>query len=230
MKSLLLGILVIVLAGIGGLVYRNILERPVRPVTCPLDALACPDGTSVARTGSSCSFPACPPPNVTLQIGLAFAVPAGFTDASLPDAESVAAYESADAGIIIRRYPIAASSTALATMQKTAVSASGKPVSATSFSSTELGTHRFTVVSIERRDGVIDTAYYLARGNDVLRFDAIDREVANWSEANINLSVLPAHAALIKLLTTLQGRGLSSILTISAHNISFYEQFFFGDF
>jgi len=94
--------------------------------------------------------------------------------------------------------------TALSTIQQTAIGgASGAPVSATSFSSTVLGGHRFTVVSIERFEGVIDTAYYLARSTDVLRFDAIDRG-ADWTNPSLNISTLPAHAALRELLTTLQ--------------------------
>ena len=216
MKSLLFGVLFIIIVGFGGFVYRNAVEYPTRSVACPMDALVCPDGTSLGREGSSCTFPACPPPNVSLSdVNISFAVPAGFTDAELPDTASVAAYETPTvsstgsvAGIVIRRYTIAASSTALATIQQTAISGtSGAPVGVTSFTSTMLGTHRFTVVSIERFEGVIDTAYYLARNKDVLRFDAIDRSVMNWTDTNLNVSKLPANAALIKLLTTLQGQG-----------------------
>ena len=213
MKSLLLGIAFIVILGVGGLVYRNAVEYPTRPIACPVDALVCPDGTSVARTGSSCTFPACPPPNVSLaEVGIAYAVPEGFVSTTLPDSASVAAYEmpgttpQEPSHIIIRRFAIGASSTALATIQETAIGgASGLPVSVTSFSSTVLGTHRFTVVSIERFEAVITTAYYLARGADILRFDAIDRGVREWTDANLDVSALPAHAALRKLLTTLQG-------------------------
>lgn len=212
MKSLLLGILAIIIIGIGGLVYRNAVEHPLQTIACPMDALVCPDGTSVARTGTSCTFPACPAPNVSLtDVGIAFAIPAGFVVAQLPDAVSIAAYEMSTASttennnIVIRRFPITASSTALATIQQTAISGtSGAPVSVTSFTSTVIGNHRFTVVSIERFEGVVDTAYYLARGNDVLRFDAIDRGT-DWTNPNLDVLVLPAHAALIKLLTTLQG-------------------------
>lgn len=210
MKSLFLGILFIVIVGVGGLVYKNALEYPSRPIACPVDALVCPDGTAVSRTGSSCSFPACPAPNVSLpDAGIAFAVPEGFSPAPIPDGSSIAAYESddsADAAIVIRRYAIAASSTALSTIQETAIGgASGEPVSPTSFSSTVLGTHRFTVVSIERFEGVIDTAYYLGRATDVLRFDAIDRGVLGWTDLGLDTTALPAAAALRKLLTTLQG-------------------------
>ena len=215
MKSLFFGILLIILLGVGGLVYRNAVEHPLQPIACPLDAELCPDGTAVSRTGNSCTFPACPPPNVSLaSINVAFAVPAGFGDLALPDAPSVAAYtlpanasSTGDANIIIRRYSIDASSTALAVIQQTAISgASGMPVSATSFTSTVLGSHRFTVATVERFEGVVDTAYYLARGTDVLRFDAIDMNVTGWTDPGLNQSALPAHAALLKLLSTLQGQ------------------------
>ena len=213
MKSLLFGILLIIIIGFGGLVYKNAVEYPIRPVACQLDAKVCPDGTSMARTGSDCSFPACPAPNVSLSdVGIAFALPDGFVPIELPDSVSVAAYEkSTDGslspeGIVIRRYFIDASSTPLDVIKKTAIGgASGLPVPTTAFSSTVIGTHRFTVVSIERFEAVIDTAYYLARGTDVLRFDAIDREVMNWTEPNLDVSKLPAHSALRGLLTTLQG-------------------------
>jgi len=215
MKSLFLGIAFIILIGVGGLLYRNAIEHPFQPITCPLDALVCPDGTSVSRTGSSCTFAACLPPNISLpDVPISFALPAGFTPTPLPDDASVAAYSlpatvssTNDAIIIIRRFPITASSTALATIQQTAINGtSGLPVGATSFTSTLLGSHRFTVVSIERFEGVIDTAYYLARATDVLRFDAIDMNVTRWTDANLDTTVLPARAALVQLLTTLQGQ------------------------
>jgi len=214
MKSLFLGIVLIVIIGIGGLVYRNAVEHPSQPIACPMDALVCPDGTTVSRTGSTCTFSQCLPPNVSIpDIGISFAVPANFTVAELPDASSVASYEMAIASstevsnIVVRRYALTASSTALATIQQTAIGgASGLPVGTTSFTSVVLGARRFTVVSIERFEGVIDTAYYLARGNDVLRFDAIDRGVMRWTDATLTVSTLPAHSALTKLLSTLQGQ------------------------
>jgi hypothetical protein len=212
MKSLLLGIAFIVLLGFGGLVYRNAVEHPLQPIACPEDARLCPDSTSIARTGPSCTFAPCLPPNVSLaNVGITFAVPPGFSDAALPDAASVAAYELpsdsaiSTANIIIRRFAIAASSTALATIQQTAINqVSGLPVSAISYSSTVLGTHRFTIVSVERFEGVADTAYYLARNADVLRFDAIDRGITNLMDSTVDIAALPAHAALRTLLSTLQ--------------------------
>lgn len=215
MKSLFAGIALIIVLGFGGFIYRNAVEHPNEPIACPVDAKVCPDGTSVAREGLSCTFPACPPPNVALSsINISFALPIGLSEVEVPDADSVAAYAFAQtasstglADIIIRRYPIAASSTALATMQRTAIGgASGEPVGTTAYSSTVLSGHRFTVVSLERFEGQVDTAYYLARNADVLRFDAIDRGVTNWTDPNLDVARLPAHAALEKLLTTLEGQ------------------------
>lgn len=214
MKNLLLGILLITVVGIGGLVYRNAAEHPSEQIACPMDARLCPDGTAVSRVGSSCTFAECPLPNVSLpESKISFALPAGYVVAEVPDGASVAAYNlpatassTEIASIVIRRYAIIASSTALTTIQQTAIGgASGMPVSATSFTSTVLGGYRFTVVQIERFEGVIDTAYYLAHGTDVLRFDAIDRGAA-WTDPTLDVSALPAHAALRALLATLQGQ------------------------
>lgn len=213
MKSLFLGILFIIIIGFGGLVYRNAVEHSNRPIVCPMDSLVCPDGTSVARTGMSCTFAMCPPPNVTLaDIGISFAVPDGFVTSLLPDTASVVAYElsttssTSPARIIVRRFKIDEQATALATIQQTAVGiTSGVPVSPALFSSTVLGTHRFTVVTVDRFEGNVDTAFYLARGTDVLRFDAIDSS-ADWTNSNLDIYVLPAHSALKELLVTLQGK------------------------
>ncbi|MBI4122035.1 MAG: hypothetical protein HY461_01760 [Parcubacteria group bacterium] len=224
MKSLLLGIVFILFVGIGGFMYRNAVEYPARSSACPLDAMVCPDGTSVARSGVSCTFPACAPPNVSLSdSGIAYAVPDGFIPTELPDSASVAAYRmpgptpTEPSDIIIRRFIIATTSdssgqggspqaVALAVIEQTAIgSPSGLPVNVALFTSIVLGDNRFTVVPIERFEAVINTAYYLTRGADILRFDAIDRGAVNWMDPNLDVSTLPAHAALTKLLATLQG-------------------------
>jgi hypothetical protein len=226
MKGMFLGILLIIVVGVGGLVYRNAVEHPFQSIACPTTQFTCPDGTSVSHIANSCEFPACPPPNVTIkEMGISYVLPEGFVQMELADSldrlsdtpttpnlfDAQVHYGSAsggtDASIFIRRYPLTGSSTALSLIQKTAIgAASGLPVSATSFTSTTLHNRRFTVVTLERFEGVIDTAYYLTRGTDVLRFDAVDRGVANWTDPDLNQSALPAHAALIKLLSSLQGQ------------------------
>lgn len=211
MKKLFLGIAVILLVGIGGFAYRNAIERPLAPAACPLDVKVCPNGTSIAREGASCTFAACPPPNVSLpDVGVAFALPEGVQAVTSSDPAGIAMYEtptvstSEKGSIIINRFAITASTTALDTIKKTAIGdASGLPVPATSFTSTVIGTHRFTVVNIGRFEGVVTTAYYFARGTDVLRFDAIDRGV-DWMNPSLDVAKLPAHTALRNLLATLQ--------------------------
>lgn len=211
MKKLLLGIAVILLVGIGGFVYRNAIEHPFEPIACPVATKTCPDGTTVASAAPSCTFAACLPPNVSLSdVGVAFALPDGFTPTSSSGADVVAVYDSSIASsteknsITIQRFSITASTTALDTIKKTAIGdGSGLPVSATSFTSTVLGARRFTVVNIGRFEGVVTTAYYLARGTDVLRFDAIDRGV-DWTNPSLDVAKLPAQAALRELLATLQ--------------------------
>lgn len=212
MKTLLLGIVVIFVIGLGGFVYRNAVEHPSKPIACPLDAKVCPDGTSVGRTGLSCTFPACPPPNVSLEsVGIAYAIPSSYTEAEFADTATVASYESTasssePSSIIIRQYALQASSTPLAIIQQTAIGgASGMPVPVTSYTSLTIGSRRFTVVPIERFEAVVDVAYYLTRGNDILRFDAIDRGVTNWTDPALDVSKLPAQAALRHMLGTLQG-------------------------
>ncbi len=215
MKSLFLGIAFIILIGVGGLIYRNAVEHPFRPITCPLDALVCPDGTAVSRTGSACTFAACPPPNVALaDIGISFAIPEGFVATTTPWSEQkIATYiQPTDSWlskeqIDITRYPITASSTALSIIRATAImDGSGLPASPTSFISVRIGNHQFTKVMIGRFEGQIQISYYLSRGADVLRFDAIDREVFNWTDANLDITTLPAQVAIIKLLASLQGK------------------------
>lgn len=216
MKGLLWGIFFIILVGFGGFFYRNAVEHPSQPIACPLDAEMCPDGTMVTRTGLSCTFPTCPAPNVTLtNIGLSFAIPVGFKESSITEPSSVAAYALDTASstatstnftrIVLHQYAIDASSTPLEVIQRTAINgSSGLPASITSFSSSVIEGRRFSVVTVERFEGVIDTAYYLARQNDVIRFDAIDANVQNWTDANLDIHTLPAHAALVKMLATLQ--------------------------
>lgn len=212
MKSLLWGIVLIIILGVGGLIYRNAVESPSQSqvVACPVNYYQCPDGTQVAHLPNSCDFPACGAPNVSFpDSNIAFALPDGFSATTTPDAASIAAYtnaaSSSTATIVIRQFAVTASSTALDTIKQTAVSAtSGAPVPVTSLSATVIGGKNFTVAPIERFEGTVDTAYYFARGSDVLRFDAIDTDVSNWNSTGLDITQLPAASALHQLLTTLQ--------------------------
>jgi hypothetical protein len=211
MKAFGIVLVVGILIAVAGFVYRSAAEHPNQQIACPLDAKVCPDGTSVGRSGEACTFAACPPPNVSLtDTGISYAVPSGFSATTSPDAAGVAAYSdmAGDASLIVRVYAVDASSTPLDTIQQTAIGgASGAPLPATAFSSVLLGNHRFTVANIERFEGVVDTAYYFALGDGsrVVRFDAIDANVSDWTDPDLTVTSLPAQAALIQLLSTLQG-------------------------
>jgi hypothetical protein len=214
MKTLIAGIILIVLLGLGGFLYRAATENANQTIACPVDAKLCPDGTSVSHTGPSCSFPACPAPNISFDsLNLAFALPDGYTANELPDAAAIAAYgkninatSTIESDIVIHDYQVTASTTALQVIQNTAVGdASGAPVPVTAYSSQQIGTHRYTIVSLGRFEGVVHTAFYLTRGNDVLRFDAINKNVLNWTDPSLDASALPANVDVKQLLTTLQG-------------------------
>jgi hypothetical protein len=211
MKTLLWGITILIIIGIGGFMYRNAVESSQGAVACPVSFFQCPDGTEIPPLAGSCSFPACPPPNVSFpDSNLAFAIPDGFSATTTPDSASIAAYTNGTAStsalIIIRLFTVASSSTPLAVIQQTAITMpSGALLPVGALSSITLGGMNFTVAPIERYDGVVDTAYYLARGTDVLRFDAIDQNVPGWTAGdNLDTSTLPGDNALRQLLGTLQ--------------------------
>lgn len=216
-KGLFGGIVILIFLGVGGFIYRNAVEHPNKPIACPLDARVCPDGTALGRTGPSCTFPECAPPNVSVaSVGISFAVPAGYVPdegAASADPTMVGAFvtsldEVPSGTIIIRDYQVASSSTALETIKATAIGAtSGEPVPATAYTSETIGSRSFTIVQIDRFEAIIQTAYYWKRGNDVLRFDAIDRNVSDWTNPDLNVQELPAHKALRAMLETLQGHS-----------------------
>ncbi len=213
MKKLFLGIALIIVLGIGGFLYRAAIERRETITACPLDAKICPDGTALGRVAPACSFPACPPPNVLLaNLNLAFALPEGYEEVKAGTSGAITyrrggvASTTESSEIVINRYPLVGTTTPIEVIRTTAIQdASGLPAPATAFTSTTIGTRRFTTVPIGRFEGVVSTAYYFTRGTDVLRFDAIDRGVVGWTNPNLTVATLPAQADLRQLLLTLQG-------------------------
>jgi hypothetical protein len=219
MKGLLLGIALIILVGIGGLIYRNAVSHPV-PLTgaCTTDAKTCPDGSSVGRVAPACNFAQCPSPNVTLDtVGIIFDLPGGFASTTLPDADAIAAYSLANPNIstsastsqpdeiVINDYPIPSGEQASDVMQATAIDdVSGAPESPSAFSALTLGGTTYTLVELGHYNGTVHVAYYLPNGNNVLRFDSLDQNVGDWSDPNLDLTTLPTNEALQTMLTTLQ--------------------------
>lgn len=217
MKQLFIGILIVVLIGIGAFVYRNAKEKPtaLQPQApslqeCTLEAKVCPDGTNVGRTGPNCAFAACLAPNVeNASLGISYVAPAGFTlnPAALgSDTTLRAAYETGENAITIRSFPIPAGKTANdVILANTMHESSGMPAKSMSeFSPIITNGHTFQTITVERFEAVVHTEYYLVRAHDVLRFDALDKNVPDWTNPKLDISKLPAHAALLKMLSTLQ--------------------------
>lgn len=224
MKQLIAAIFLIVIIGIAGFLYRNALERPIVPVAntpggataCTLEAKICPDGTSVGRSGPDCAFAACALPNAEDKaIGIAFVIPNGY----VANADAIGADESLRAvfdkpsknppatnNIIIRDFPIPEGKKASDVMlEHTMYESSGRTAEAMSeFKTKVINGKTFYSVVLERFEGQVHSAYYLPRANDVLRFEVLERDVTNWSDASLNVETLPEHKALLQMLATLQ--------------------------
>lgn len=227
MKQLLALAVLVLVFGVGGLVYRNALEQPLAntnrdALACAPDTFLCPDGTAVGRTGTSCAFAACPYPNVEIRRAeVAFAVPPGFVRAAdaPADAAVVAAFArtgfagEGDARIEVRRYAVSTTTSANQVALATARTAAGtRPGSMQNFSPVIVNGIAFETIGLGIGDEA-RTAYYLLRERDVLRFDAIDAapralETATTStELPSAVPVRPAHNALLRLLETLRQDG-----------------------
>ncbi len=218
MKKLLAGIVLIVVVGLGGFLYRAVLEHPATTATaCTLDAKICPDGTTIGRTGPSCTFTPCPPPNVSSDaLQLAYAVPDGYTEATdLASSEGehnlLAVYEKIGSStpattISIYDFPITTGSTsAQVILEHTVLEPSGMPPKDMSvYTPTIVGTRTYKTVVIERFEGTVYSSYFFARQNDVLEFDVIEYNVETWTSPSLIPANLPGHKALLKMLGTLQ--------------------------
>jgi hypothetical protein len=223
MKELFAGIVLLLVIGIGGFMYRNEVERPLANTTLPVsgaggaastqEAKLCPDGSAVGRTGPNCSFAACPPPNAELTVGsttLDFVLPAGYqktTDVS--SGSLIATYQqSVTNGSIIKifEYPLpTGQGPSQVMLANTAYVPSGvQATSTTAFTQVTEGKNVFSEVQIGRSQGQVQTAYYLAQPNDVLRFDIIETNVTDWNDPSLNPSTLPQHQALEQMLATLE--------------------------
>ncbi|MEK7100594.1 MAG: hypothetical protein AAB921_00670 [Patescibacteria group bacterium] len=217
MKQLVALTTILVVIGIGGFMYRNALERPIviqDSGACTQEAKLCPDGTSVGRTGPDCAFAACALPNAEdSATGISFVIPAGY--AANPD--SIGADETLRAvfdkpispeeshSIIIRRYPILEGESAnSAILAHTLLEPKGEaPTSMDAYTSVQIGGHTFMRIGLERFEGIVRTAYFLARDTDVVTFEIVERGV-DWTNPDLATADLPEHKALVRLLSTLQ--------------------------
>jgi len=219
MKQLLAGIVIIVVLGLAGFFWRNTLERTQGPkeTACTMDARVCPDGTTVGRSGPSCDFSPCLYPNVEIASAeVAYAVPAGYEENkdALGDPSMLAAYEQTGTStppnaIIVYRFPIPAGQTANdVIIANTMLEPSGmQPDDMNDFRPRIIGTKTFSSITVERFEAIVHSAYYLPRETDVLRFDVVERDVEEWTDADLIVSNLPEHQALMRMLGTLEDRS-----------------------
>ena len=221
MKELIAGIVLILVVGIGGFLYRNILERNAIPqpnaTACTMDAKLCPDGQAVGRTGPSCEFAPCPAPNAEIgALGIGFVVPEGYMlNAAAPgdDATLKAAFEKVAGSaypphaIVIRSFPIPAGETAESViLGNTMLEPSGmQPESMEEFGFATIAGRTYRTITLERFEAQVHTVYYLPRATDVIRFEVLERNVTDWMEPSLEITELPEHAAFLRMLETLQG-------------------------
>lgn len=214
MRSLVFGIVLIILIGIGGFFYRSVLEQTAQPVACTMDAMVCPDGSSVGRIAPTCEFAACPTGGVQTAIGLSFAMPAGYVadeNAFGADTSLVAAFVKPSASdavehtIIVRRYPIAQGETAqdviLANTRYQPADMQAEDFSR--FETSLINGREFRSTVIERFEGIVHSAYFLARADDVIRFEVIEHDVADWTDPELVVENLPEHKSLLQMLSTI---------------------------
>lgn len=218
MKSLIAGIVIIVVIGFAGFIYRNVAEHAGGPVAtaCTAEAKVCPDGSSVGRSGPDCAFAACAYPNVEFpSVSLAFAVPAGYAKGVQEpgadgDESMLAFYDKPNATssdtIAVYDYPIPEGKTGNdVILANTVFEPSDMPaVDMSKFTPVIASGRTFQGVTFERFEGQIATSYYLVRASDVLRFDIIERDVPNWTDTGLSIGNLPAHKALLSMLATLE--------------------------
>lgn len=212
------GIVLLVLVGVGAFFYRNTMERPLAPgggVACTMEAKLCPDGTGVGRQGPNCEFSACPLPNVEVpEARIGFALPAGYTQIMQGTAtqETLRIFTksslspSVQHSISVKRYPIPAGQTAdqviLANTRYQPADMNAENFSR--FVTKTIGGNIFRSTVIERFEALVQSSYFLVRGNEVLRFDIVEHDVTNWTDPELVIEELPEHAAFLRMLATLQ--------------------------
>lgn len=220
MKTLALGIVLIVLLGLGGFVYRYVMEQEPgsSQVACTMEAKICPDGSGVGRQGPNCEFAPCAFPNASdEEAGIAFVVPEGYVSngdviGAEPTLRAVfekpSLSESVSHTITIRNYPIPEGKTAGEVMiEHTRFQPSDMPAESLSeFDPIFINGKEFQWVVTERFEAQVLSTYYLARENSVLAFEIAERDVTDWMDAGLNIRDLPEHSHLEDLLSTLQAQ------------------------
>jgi len=215
MKNLLIGIALLILIGIAGFLYRNSLESHDQALQGPAAAhKLCLDG-SLAKADTIGGEPKCPASNVQdTDNGISYVLPEGYVadehaygaDSTLIGAFMKDATTTSSQTIIIRAYPIPSGETAQQVMlEETRLEPSDmNPKDMSAFTPKIIGTNTFSSIVVERFEGVVDSAYFLARADDVLRFDIVEKDVQDWTSPTLDINSLPEHQAFLKMLNTLQ--------------------------
>lgn len=213
MRELLAGVVILFVVGVGAFLYRNTMERPgvIAPeVACTMEAKVCPDGSSVGRTGPSCAFAPCAFPNVEIaSANVGFVAPEGYEAVASKDA--LVRLEKPSAGgwpphvITVYRYPIEEGETAdEILLRATTYQPSGEQATDFErFSSVSAGGKTYRETTIERFEALIHTSYFLVREGDVLRFDIVEHDVADWMSTTPSRT-FPEHQALLGLLRSVK--------------------------
>ncbi len=237
MKQLLAACVLLLVLGFLGFLYRYEIENPhlsaaltsgiaTSSAACTQDAKICPDGSAVGRTGSSCSFAACPFPNVELSAAsttISFVLPEGYK--INPTIKDLSAYlgsyiqsqeispnaSTTDTASVIDvyAYPIPEGKTPSSVMLANTVygESSQQATSTAAFATVTVGNKTFYAITTERFEGTVQSAYYLYEPHAVLSFVITEKGVKNWTDPSLNTSTLPQHQALRQMLATLQVEG-----------------------
>lgn len=218
MKQLFAAACLLVIVGIASFLYRNTVERPgvtLPKTACTLEAKICPDGSSVGREGLACEFPACPLPNVEIpDAGMSFVVPSGYEadeNAYGADTRLVAAFTKPGSGaashsIVMYRYEIPEGETGETVILSNSryQPADELATDFARFTTRAIGNKTFRSTVIERFEGLVHSSYFLVRERDVLRFDIVEQDVAEWTNPGLEVDSLPEHQSLRTLLGSLQ--------------------------
>jgi len=216
MKQLLFGVVLLILIGIAGFFYRTTVENPGPITACPMDAKMCPDGSTVGRVAPLCEFTACPS-TTDAGAGVSYSVPEGYVadenaygaDLSLRGAfVKPTLSDSVRHTITIRQYPIAEGETAndVILANTRFQPADMQADSMDRFEPVTINGKTYQSVVIERFEAIVHSAYFLARENDVLKFEIVEHDVVDWMEPSLAVKKLPEHAAFLQMLGTVESK------------------------
>jgi hypothetical protein len=229
MKQILAGIVLLILLGIGGFIYRyevqsakiqgtpgatsGITSQSNGSEACTQDAKVCPDGSAVGRTGPNCSFAVCPLPNIELTSGsttIGFVLPSGYKDHIVPNDSSnyigsyIQSLGAAPSIIDVYNFPLANGQTPSQVMLAESYfdSSNSLATSTSEFKTITEGENTFYEIELGHTTNEVHSAYYLYEPTSVLRFDITENGVQSSASADPNS--LPQHQALQQMLATLQ--------------------------